>query len=166
MDKRWLVLSFVVGLGFLLAPPALADFQVGVEAYKRGDYDTALKELRPLAEQGHASAQFTLGSMFFKGQGVPKDYQEAFRWYRLAAEQGNEAAQGKLGTMYYLGQGVPKDYVLAHMWVNLAAAQGLESASEMRDHFETAMTPDRLAEAQRLAKAWKPTGKVTKRGKL
>ena len=142
---------------------AQAQFELGFR-YAHGygvsrDDQEAVKWYRQAAEQGHASAQFTLGSMFFKGQGVPKDYQEAVRWYRLAAEQGNEAAQGKLGTMYYLGQGVPKDYVLAHMWVNLAAAQGLESASEMRDHFEKAMTPDRLAEAQRLAKAWKPTGK-------
>ena len=144
----------------------MSSFQEGVDAYKRGDYDTALKEFLPLAEQGVAVAQFTLGGMYDKGHGVPQDYQEAFRWYRLAAEQGNEAAQGKLGTMYYLGQGLPKDNVLAHMWVNLAAAQGLESASEMRDHFEKGMTPDQIAEAQRLAKAWKPTGKVTKRGKL
>ncbi len=101
----------------------MSSFQEGVDAYERGDYDTALKEFRPLAEQGYPLAQATLGLLYAEGQGVPQDY------------------------------------VPAHMWVNLAAAQGLESASEMRDHFETAMTPDRLAEAQRLAKAWKPKGK-------
>ena len=52
----------------LLAPPVLADsadeqFQRGVEAYERGDHATALKEWRPLAEQGHVSAQYNLGSM-------------------------------------------------------------------------------------------------------
>ncbi len=137
----------------------MSSYQKGFGAYERGNYDTALKEWRPLAKQGLSQAQYNLGLMYAEGEGVAQDYQEAVRWYRLAAEQGNEAAQGKLGTMYYLGQGVPKDYVLAHMWVNLAAAQGLESASEMRDHFEKAMTPDRLAEAQRLAREWKPKGK-------
>ncbi len=51
MTKTWLGLSIVVGLLIMLATPVLADLQAGVEAYKRGDYDTALKEFRPLAEQ-------------------------------------------------------------------------------------------------------------------
>ena len=137
----------------------MSSYQKGFGAYDRGDYDTALKEWRPLAEQGLSQAQYNLGLMYAEGEGVAQDYQEAVRWYRLAAEQGNEAAQGKLGTMYYLGQGMPKDNVLAHMWVNLAAAQGLESASEMRDHLEKAMTPAQIAGAQRLAREWRPKGK-------
>ncbi len=46
---------------------AWADFQAGVEAYDRGDYATALTEFRPLAQQGHAGAQFNLGQMYRKG---------------------------------------------------------------------------------------------------
>jgi TPR repeat protein len=49
-----------------------ADFQKGRDAYKRGDYATALKEWTPLAEQGDAEAQFNLGSMYEKGRGVPQ----------------------------------------------------------------------------------------------
>ena len=53
MNKRLLTyLYIVVGLGLMLAFPAWADFEVGVDAYDRGDYDAALKEFRPLAEQG------------------------------------------------------------------------------------------------------------------
>ncbi len=74
MTKTWLHLSIVVGLALILATPVLAGFQEGVDAYERGDYDTALKEFRPLAEQGHASAQFNLGIMYYKGQGVLQDY--------------------------------------------------------------------------------------------
>ncbi len=74
-------------------PPAEADFNPGVAAYKRGDYATALRELRPLAEQGHASAQFNLGLMYNNGLGVPQDYAEALQWYRKAAEQGHATAQ-------------------------------------------------------------------------
>ena len=42
-----LVLSIVC-----LAMPTWADFQAGLEAYNRGDYMTALREFRPLADQG------------------------------------------------------------------------------------------------------------------
>ncbi len=69
MTKRWLSLSIVVGLVFLLAAPTWADFQEGLDAYKRGDYDTALKEWRLLAEQGDAPAQYGLGFMDQKGKG-------------------------------------------------------------------------------------------------
>ncbi len=51
MTKPRLLLSIVVGLALMLATPVLAGFQEGVDAYTRGDYDTALKEFRPLAEQ-------------------------------------------------------------------------------------------------------------------
>ena len=67
---------------------------------KSGDYATALREWTPLAKQGNASAQFNLGLMYRKGQGVPQDYKTAVKWYRLAAEQGNASAQFNLGVMY------------------------------------------------------------------
>ena len=70
-----------------------ADFQKGYAAYQSGDYATALREWTPLAEQGKASAQFNLGVMYDKGQGVPEDDKAAVKWYRLAAEQGDANAQ-------------------------------------------------------------------------
>ncbi len=67
MTKPWLSLSIVVGFVFMLASPVLADFQAGFDAYNGGDYDTALKEFRPLAEQGHAQAQVNLGIIYSQG---------------------------------------------------------------------------------------------------
>ena len=58
MTKPWLSLSIFVGLVLMLATPVLADVQAGRDAYNRGDYDTALKEWRPLAERGDAQATF------------------------------------------------------------------------------------------------------------
>lgn len=72
------------------------------------------------------------------------------------AEKGDASAQGSLGTAYAKGEGVPQDYVLAHMWFNLAAALGNEAARESRDAVAKVMTPDQIAEAQRLARQWKP----------
>jgi TPR repeat protein len=85
----------------------------------------------------------------------------------------NDAAQAKLGLMYEIGKGVPQDYVQAHMWFNLAASQsssgvepfpvatsGIESAfheaaATARDRVAAKLTPEELAEAQRLAREWR-----------
>ncbi len=56
----------------------MSSYQEGCDAYERGDYDTALKEFRPLAEQGHAQAQLNLGIMSSQGLGVPKNYVQAY----------------------------------------------------------------------------------------
>jgi len=77
-------------------------------------------------------------------------------WYRRAADQGNVAAQALLGGMYLVGEGVPEDFVAAHMWYNLAAAHGDISAAEQRQRIATLMTPAQIAEAQKLAREWKP----------
>ncbi len=61
----------------MLVGPARAGFDEGVAAYGRGDYATALKEFRPLAEQGDADGQFNLGLMYELGRGVTQDYAEA-----------------------------------------------------------------------------------------
>ena len=71
---------------------AAQDFDRGVSAYEAGDYLTALRELRPLAEQGDAVAQNYLGVMYYNGQGVPQNYQLAYMWFSLAAAKGGEGA--------------------------------------------------------------------------
>ena len=85
---------------------------------------------------------------------MPKDYAEAVKWYRMAAEQGDVTAQYSLGVMYSSVKGVPQDYVQAHMWFNLAAAQNMPSLGRERDVLAKQMTPDQIAEAQRLAHEW------------
>ena len=100
-------------------------FQIGGEAYyERGTLAPALPEIFPLAEQGHADAQFQLGLMYALGEGVPKDDVEAVKWLCMAAEQGHAGAQNNLGFMYALGRGVPEDDVEAMKWLHLAAEQG------------------------------------------
>ena len=120
------------------------------------DYKEAVKWYRKAAEQGDAAGQYGLGVLYDKGQGVPQDYKEAVKWYRKAAEQGNAVAQSNLGSMYGNGQGVPQDYIEAHKWLNLAAAEGNEIASKNRDIVAKRMTPEQIAEAQKLAREWKP----------
>jgi len=136
-------------------------FEDGDAAVKKGDYATALRILRPLADHGNAAAQYEIAGMYFNGQGVRQDYTRAAAWYREAADQGNAGAQFKLGEMYADAKGVPQDYVFAHMWFNLAAARTEIPLvrlflAKKRDEVAAKMTPAQIAEAQRLAREWKP----------
>jgi len=135
-------------------------YEDAVDAYERGDYKTAYRLFKPLAEQGDTQAQNNIGDMYDKGRGVPQDNAEAVKWYRKAAEQGDVIGQNNLGEMYEKGKGVPKDYVLAYMWYNLATAidsKGIRDwALENRNRVAAQMTPEQIAEAQRLSGEWKP----------
>jgi Sel1 repeat len=88
-----------------------------IAAMTRGDYPTALRLVRPLADQGDAIAQNNLGVMYDRGKCVPQDYAEAVKWDRLAANQGYDRAQTNLGILYADGgHGVPQDYAEAVKW--------------------------------------------------
>ncbi len=89
----------VLLLAALAGTAVAGPFEDAVSAYDRGNYATALRRFRVLAEQGHAKAQFKLGFMYDYGEGVPQDYAEAVKWYRKAAEQGHGKAQWSLGAM-------------------------------------------------------------------
>ena len=82
------------------------------------------KQLKVLAEQGDAEAQFILAGRYKKGIGIKKDFAKVVEWYTKAAEQGSMGAQWNLGACYYYGTGVEKDYTKARGWFFKAAAQG------------------------------------------
>lgn len=124
---RTILIAFALSLA-TVAPATAKDLQRGFEAAQRGDFATALREWRPLAEQGDAKAQHNLGLMYSNGDGVPKDPAEAVRWFRLAAEQGFAPAQFSLGVSFDTARGVAKDDVEAVRWWRLAAEQGHASA--------------------------------------
>ncbi len=73
------------------------------------------------------------------------------------SDQGNSAAQLGLGVRYYEGRGVPQDFLSAHMWFNLSAAKGYKDAAKNRDLAAQRMTSAQVAEAQKLAREWKPS---------
>ena len=102
------------------------DFIDGLAAYKKGDYKTAVKLWKPLAEKGDVRAQAVLGAMYDNGKGVEQDYKQAVKWYRLAAEQGDASTQNNLGVRYGNGQGVIINYTEAVRLYNLSARQGNE----------------------------------------
>ena len=92
---RRLILIIAICTGVLWSGPVGADeaFASALAAYKRGDYAEAATWFRKAADQGHLSAQFSLGIMYEKGWGVPHAYVQAHKWYNLAAAQGNDTAR-------------------------------------------------------------------------
>src|SRR5215469_9580046 len=112
----------------ICSAPVWAGFEEGLATYKQGDYSTALKEFRTLAERGDARAQYILSNMYAKGEGVPHDDQLAFWWLQKAAKQGNAKAQLYLGRMYANGQAVPQDKQQAVLRYRLAANEGIAEA--------------------------------------
>lgn len=144
------------------ALPALADFQAGLDAFQKGDYMTAAKEWRPLAEDGDPGSQFNLGLLYLDGHGVPQSYAEAVTWFRRAAEQDYAPAQHNLGAMYGTGQGVKRDYIQAYKWLNLCAAKGNSGCVTQRDLLAKKLKPAQIAEAQRLATEFQPQKEAAK----
>ena len=124
---RRVIASAVVAL--ILSGTAVAGaWEDGWEAYDRGEYATALRLWRPLAEKGFIAVQMNVGSMYASGLGVQKDHAVAAAWYRRAAEQGYALAQFNLGVMYDKGQGVPQNDIEAVRWYRRAAEQGFADA--------------------------------------
>jgi len=128
------------------------------------------------ADQGDAVAQFTLGEMYEKGQGVKQDYVEAVKWYDFAAYQGYAPAQYNFGLLYENGIGVSKNYPEAVKWYRLAAEQGLacaqlklgmiyENGQGVSKNYPEAVKWYRLAAEQGLASAQINLGMMYEHGK-
>jgi TPR repeat protein len=125
-NAKTYVLAMTIALMFGITLAAYASpLEDGIAAYKNGDYVTAFKFWRSLADQGNADAQYDLSKMYFQGKGVAQDNVEAMKWLQLATNQGNAEAQGFLGIIYLLGKnGVTQDYAEAIKWLQLAANKG------------------------------------------
>tara|TARA_B100000212_G_scaffold154522_3_gene116240 strand:+ start:10688 stop:11137 length:450 start_codon:yes stop_codon:yes gene_type:complete len=106
------------------------------------------------ANNGNATAQALVGTMYYYGYGLNQDYKKALLWYKLAAELGEVSAQATLGRMYYLGHAVRQDLVQAHKWYDIASVNGHEDAGSYRHRVSEKMSHDQIIEAQELAASW------------
>lgn len=96
--------------------------------------------------------QYNLGLIYEYGEGVPEDNAEAAKWYRQAAEQGVEEAQFDLARLYNSGEGVQQSEVRAYAWFHVARAGGDEYAGELMETLQKRMTPEQIAEGDKLAR--------------
>ena len=156
-----LIAALGAGVTLGLMAPTWIGWDGAVAAYQRGDYATAIRELLSRTKQGNADAQVNRGVNYERGEGVPQVYAKDLQWYHKAAEQGDADAQSVLGFMYGEGQGVPQNHVLSHMWLNIAASrfplgEHRDIAVNNRDIVAKRMTSAQIAEAEKLAREWKP----------
>lgn len=138
-----------------LSGTARADFNEGVVAYLTGDYDKAYATMRSLAETtDHAYAQYYVGMMFLKGQGVAQDYKEAGQWFLKAAEQRIPQAQFQLGSLYLSGDGLPRDPEQAYAWFKVGASHHHAKSTNSIDKARKQLSAEELAEAEKLSSRW------------
>ena len=118
------------------------------------DDKEAVKWYRKAAEQGYASGQCQLATMYYSGEGVKKDGKEAFKWFRKAAYQGDASSQFYLGMMFEFGVtgAVRQDYVYAYAWYNIAGSNGDPVAKEGKSKLAKKMTPAQITAAQKISK--------------
>jgi uncharacterized protein len=165
--------------GLLVAQNNLADtYALGLGVPQ--DFGEAFKWYRLAADQSSSYAENVVGIAYERGLHVAQDYAEAFRWYRRAANKIYErpgdtwihSPQYNVGAMFASGRGTAQDYVQALMWFTLAVAfgdtrapdpLGIElvntskyTAIEQRDRLVALMTSAQIAEAERLAREWRP----------
>lgn len=123
-----LAIAVVAIVLFFIAWGFSSDFDAGDTAYQKGDYATAAKEWRALAEEGDAASQTKLGQLYEMGKGVEEDHAEAAKWFERAAKKGHAPAQSRLGEMYQYGEGVERDYEKAVALYRTAAERGYTKA--------------------------------------
>jgi TPR repeat protein len=170
--------------GLVLAQNNLADtYFLGLGVPQ--DFGEALKWYHLAADQSSSYAENVIGVAYEHGLHVAQDDAEAFRWYRRAANKiyerpGNSwihSPQYNIAAMYASGRGTAQDYVQALMWFTLATAFGdtkpphplgiklvdtsKYTAPEQRDRLLALMTSAQIAEAERLARDWRPHPIVT-----
>jgi len=123
-------IRFVSVVAFLVSPAMVfsADLEKGLNAFNEGDYETALAECQPLADEGNIKAQFCVGRLYANGFGVAMDDALALKYYGLAAAAGHAEAQYNLGVMHANGWGVQMNDVPAAGFYRLAAEQGFAPA--------------------------------------
>lgn len=130
MIKKIILLPFfIVLLALVFSDPSMAGYSEGAAAYKKGDFEGALRNWKPLALGGHAMAQFKLGGMYAKGKGVDKNVVMAFEWYSKAAFNGHKRASYNKAFMLFNGIGVPRDEKEAfNLFHRLAVRNNMQEA--------------------------------------
>ncbi len=156
-----------LALGYLLAPTIekhwFAKPEAAVQAASVDTSNTmnskargplSLPDLRRLAEQGDADAQWNMGVRYHHGDGVPQNDAVAVQWFQRAAEQGYVLAQGALGADYWAGRGVPRNLSKSYFWSTLAMVQGDETSKSRLEGLASQMTRAEVMAARQQADDW------------
>ena len=142
----------------------IVDLQTGFDAYKKGDYATALKIYRAAAGQGNTLAQYKIGQIYRSPNKfrklVTQNHREAFIWFYNAAGQGEVMAQYMLGQIYRYGNGIKKkNLVIAHMWFNTAkfSKEYIEAFYASDIKYKELSEEDSMQYLEKMRKRWTTT---------
>ena len=155
-------LSAALLLTLLLSPAAMADdaqdqqVESGLAALKSKDFPEAIRILLPLAVEGNAEAQFQIGLMYYKGDGLPKDRCVAIVWLEKAARQAHARAALMTGFTFYFGGGVKKSHELAYRWASFAHKLGHSQAKNQMFVFGHDLPQDKKDAIDRDMETWNP----------
>jgi TPR repeat protein len=142
---------------------AAARFELGM-LHEKGEvlaqnHKEAAKWFHLSADEGYAPAQLYLGLLYLSGKGVDRDYGQAVRYLTLAAEQNEADAQFLLGGIYFGDTVVPHNYVESYKWFRLASIKGNGESQNPLDSVSKRMSPQQVAEAERLIREFNHTHK-------
>ncbi len=144
----------MIVITFLLAGapaiPAGASIEAGLEAYGRRDYAAALARWLPIAESGDMRAEFYVGELYLRGEGVAADAAAAAKWFERAARRGHGEAQLALAGLYAAGIGLKRDAGLAYFWM-IQAAIGSDANIQSRAFASLATVGQTLDQNQKTA---------------
>ena len=145
LKNRILVLTFVLTITAFNSKSFGQSLDKGILAGQNGDFEVALQEIQPLADQGDPEAQYVLGQLYYQGLGVPQNINKAFRLFRASAEKGVLSAQAAVAMSYLNGIGTTPDFGRGYLWLLIASNSGFSEMDEYLQKIEQDMTPiDRM----------------------
>lgn len=152
----------------------LADYQRtgAVNAGIQPDPKAAAQSYLKIATAyGHPAAQYALGVMTIKGEGVKKNPSQGLKWLMAAARKRYAPAEAYLGDLYWSGKIVNADRTRAVMWYILARESTRPDENPeifaRAEQIEASVGSDERIEAEARAKVWEeryPAGKVKAAG--
>lgn len=117
--------KILIALTLMMSFAFSTTFNDAVNAYKKGDFETAFLIWQDLANKGNMEAQFYLGVFYETGNdAVKSDHLKALEWYEKAAIQGYTEAQFYLAAMYDNEYGVKHNKEKAKEWYGKACDGG------------------------------------------
>ncbi len=158
--------AFILPLYLLLLATGCGSEKTAQQAFEAGDYATAYKLFRPLAEAGDLEAQSYLGVHYYLGLGVRRDWQQALQWYDKAAKRGEPRAQLNYGLMFQNGYGTDSDIGAAFMWYYASYRQGNATAKRYMNLLaaDNLLSPNQIDYAKVRAKPYIANPVITEQG--
>ena len=128
LERHFVHLIVVLYLAVNSISLLAANYEQGKTFYELGEYHKAYETWLPLAKSGDMEAQFSLGTLYHKGEGINQENKMATHWFNAAAVQGHVGAQYNLGNAYKHGRGVEQNEAEAVRWWKKAAFEDLAAA--------------------------------------